>query len=93
MGGYPVQSNENESMSAEIMETDISKNKDSSSIRVDTPVSSSSSPLLVNSRFIRQTVDLFDNIPHFKGVIQDVQVCLTLNLGLQYFMMPFLIIN
>lgn len=77
LGGYPIQSNENESLTAELLEADASKNKESTSMKIDAPMTSSSSPSMVNSRFIRQTADIFDNIPHFKGVIQDVQVSST----------------
>ena len=79
LGGYPVQDNENENLQADVLIADVSKNKDLTPVKVDPPTSSSSSPLLGNSRIVRQTADIFDNVPHFKGVIQDVLVRLTLN--------------
>lgn len=72
LGGFPVRTNENDSSTADTSLVDIAKNIRESPVNNKLDVPS-------NARYTRQTADKFENIPHFKGVIQDVQVCIILS--------------
>lgn len=69
LGGFPTQSHDNDTVTVDPSVTDIHRgSRDVPFSKMDT---------ITNDvhilRLVRQT-DKFENIPHFKGVIQDVQV-------------------
>ena len=69
LGGFPIQASDNDTIGSESLVNEIHRNnRDVPSI---TDLSSSDS---LNLRLVRQTPDKFENVPHFKGIIQDVQV-------------------
>ncbi len=73
LGGFPVQPNDNEAITVDSSVTDLHRNSRDASFGIDS-VPSDSHIL----RLVRQTADKFENIPNFKGVIQDVQVSVSL---------------
>lgn len=79
LGGFPVQANENESLTADTVLIDALKN-------VKDPPLNNKIDVTTNARYTRQTADKFENIPNFKGIIQDVQVCINSSnsVGLSY---------
>ncbi|XP_065210644.1 protein crumbs isoform X2 [Planococcus citri] len=70
LGGFPVQSNENETLNVDTSTIDFHRaGRDALVTKPDTVPND---PHI--SRHIRQTIDKFESIPNFKGVIQDVQI-------------------
>ena len=73
LGGFPVRSNENVTLSIDTSTLDFHRGgRDVPVIKPDTIQND-----LHISRHIRQTIDKFESIPNFKGIIQDVQVCIS----------------
>lgn len=70
LGGFPVQSSENETISVDTTALDV--HRGGRDAQIPKPDIITNDPH--TSRHIRQTIDKFESIPNFKGVIQDVQV-------------------